>query len=142
MGAINTIATIMAIKGARLNNNLSAPFGVNPSFTINFIVSASDWNIPFGPTRFGPNLICIQADTFLSMITNINPSMANKPITHTPTMTISEMVAHVGLNVLFNQVLIVSVILDKLHMLCEEKPKQSPQEFFILSSPLLLSSSV
>src|SRR5215210_7630989 len=54
IGAISNMAAIIAIKGARLNRNLSAPLGVNPSFTISFIVSASDWNIPFGPTRLGP----------------------------------------------------------------------------------------
>ncbi len=42
MGAINNIATINAINGARLNKNLSAPDGVIPSFTNNFTVSAND----------------------------------------------------------------------------------------------------
>ncbi len=42
MGAINNIATIMATNGATLNNNLSAPPGVIPSFTNNFNVSAND----------------------------------------------------------------------------------------------------
>ena len=48
MGAISNMATIIARNGATLNNSLSAPSGVNPSFTNNFNVSAKDWKIiPF-----------------------------------------------------------------------------------------------
>src|SRR5215211_7484807 len=55
IGAINNIATTNAITGARLNKNLSAPPGVNPSFTNSFKVSANDCNIPLGPTLLGPS---------------------------------------------------------------------------------------
>src|ERR1035437_8673884 len=110
------MATIIAMKGAKLNKNLSAPAGVIPSFTNNFTVSASDCNIPLGPTRLGPRRICIHAETFLSMITNTSPSMANKPITHTPAITISMTIVQIGLKVALNQLSINFDILEKLHI--------------------------
>ena len=102
MGAINSMATIIAINGARLNKNLSAPMGVKPSLVNNFSVSAKDCNKPFGPTRLGPKRICIHALTFLSIITNTNPKIANRLITHTPAITISNTNAQVELNCSFN----------------------------------------
>src|ERR1035437_9944732 len=110
------MATIIAMKGAKLNKNLSAPAGVIPSFTNNFTVSASDCNIPLGPTRLGPRRICIHAETFLSMITNTSPSIANKPITHTPAITISMTIVQIGLKVALNQLSINFDILEKLHI--------------------------
>src|ERR1017187_3079133 len=49
--------------GAKLKSNLSAPSGVSPSFNKSFTVSAIACTVPQGPTLFGPNLICMNADT-------------------------------------------------------------------------------
>jgi hypothetical protein len=97
-GAITTMAMIITIKGARLNKNLSAPSGVIPSFTISFSVSAAVWNIPTGPTRLGPSLNCIHAETFLSIMISTKPSNANKLIIHTPTITNSMSIGHGAAN--------------------------------------------
>src|SRR5436190_24190166 len=102
IGARMSMAMMITTNGARLNKNLSAPSGVSPSFTTSFNVSARVCSVPPGPTRFGPKRICIYAETFLSMNTRTNPSIANKPITHTPTIANSTNNASVELNVLFN----------------------------------------
>jgi hypothetical protein len=50
------------------------------------------------------------------MITNTSPSMANKPITHTPAITISMTIVQIGLKVALNQLSINFDILEKLHI--------------------------
>src|SRR5476651_318214 len=59
IGANSNIATNITKKGARLNKNLYALSCVSPSFINNFKVSATVWNIPPGPTLFGPKRIWI-----------------------------------------------------------------------------------
>src|SRR5438876_3166217 len=113
-GARTTMETIITINGARLNRNLSTLSGVIPSFTISFNVSATVWNIPPGPTRLGPNLTCIQAETFLSIRIKTKPKTANSPITQTAMIINSMSLAMVGSNSLYNQLSIKCDMFSKL----------------------------
>ena len=89
MGAISSMATIMAKKERSWTGIYPRRRESCLPFTNNFTVSAKDCIMPLGPTRFGPRRIWIHADTLRSIITNIKPSTANKPITATPAITIS-----------------------------------------------------
>jgi len=47
-------AVAIATAGAKRNVSLSANFGVQSSLNMILSMSATIWNIPPGPTRFGP----------------------------------------------------------------------------------------
>ena len=59
-------AGISSIAGASKYTGLSTPAGMISSFIRNLIPSAIGCKRPCGPTLFGPNLPCINADTRLS----------------------------------------------------------------------------
>ena len=52
--------------GPKMNNNLSAPFGIKSSLKKNFPPSAKGCKSPQKPALFGPILSCRNAATFLS----------------------------------------------------------------------------
>ena len=89
--------------------NYSFPKKFSPRFNI----------APAQPVLAIPNTPNKKADFFLWGLIpswSKDPSIANKPITATPVITISNINAHVGLKVWFNQLSMLFVIPDKLHM--------------------------
>ena len=78
-----------AKNGASHQTGLSTPSGVIFSFKRSFMTSATDWSTPCQPTRIGPYLVWIWADTLRSHhIRNIAETAIN-PRTTAPTTIIT-----------------------------------------------------
>ena len=58
-----TSAKMKVSIGARMNTALLAPAGRMVSLTISFSASANGWNMPKGPTTFGPLRSCMKPMT-------------------------------------------------------------------------------
>ena len=70
LNGITTQAMAASTKlssGASRNTTLSAPAGMTISFSMNFMKSANDCNMPQGPTTLGPRRSCTAAQTLRSM---------------------------------------------------------------------------
>src|SRR5437868_8780963 len=86
--------------------------------------------MPPGPTRLGPSLTCISAETFLSIKIKTKPRNANNPMTQTAMIKNSISIAVVALNVLCNQLSIEFDMFSKLQPI--------PHSFDLHPSPVRL----
>ena len=78
-----TSAGIIVNIGAKKNNVLSAPAGVNSSLNMSLIPSAAGCNKPQGPTRLGPLRTCIRAAILRSAKVKYANAVSNTNATST-----------------------------------------------------------